>query len=58
MDIKEALNRIEEIRENFGEGLLETLMYMGENLDDFPEEDVRAYRIAMRDFRKLFMEAV
>jgi len=58
MDITVALERIEEIRENLGEGLLETLTYMSGNLDDFSEEDVRAYRIVMRDFRKLFEETV
>jgi hypothetical protein len=34
--------------------LLETLEYMGDNLQQFDDREVLAYRIVMRDFRKMF----
>ena len=54
MDITQALEIIEDIQNDMGEGLLETLMYMQDNLDDFSDTQVRAFRRAMADFRKLF----
>lgn len=57
MDIKQALEIIEDVKDSFGEGLLETLEYMSDNLDDFSDREVVAYRVVMRDFRKLFATA-
>jgi hypothetical protein len=54
MDISKALNVLEDVAADHGVGMLDLLQYMTDNLDDFSEEDVKAYRIAMRDFRKLF----
>lgn len=54
MNITEALEIVQDIAADMGEGLLETLIYMQSNLEDFPEREVRAYRVAMRDFQKLF----
>lgn len=54
MDITRALEIVGNVQDNFGEGLLETLMYMQDNLDDFTDTEVRAYRVVIRDFRKLF----
>lgn len=54
MDIKQALEVIEEVAADLGEPMLETLIYMQANLDDFPEYEVKAFRICMRDFQKLF----
>ena len=54
MDITQALEIIEDIQNDMGEGLLETLTYMQDNLDDFSDTQVRAFRRAMADFRKLF----
>ena len=51
---EEALDIIEEIQYEQGEGLLETLMYMQSNLDDFTDKQVRAYRKVFTEMRKLF----
>lgn len=53
MNFTQAMVIISEIKESFGEGLLETLQYMQDNLDDFSDEQVRAFRVVMCDFRKL-----
>ena len=57
MNFTEAMVIISEIKENFGEGLLETLQYMQDNLDDFNETEARAFRVVMRDFRALLTPA-
>jgi hypothetical protein len=46
-----------DIKETFGEGLLETLQYMQDNLDDFSDNEKQAFRVVMRDFRKLLTPA-
>ena len=53
MNFTQAMVIISDIKESFGEGLLETLQYMQDNLDDFSDEQVRAFRVVMNDFRKL-----
>jgi hypothetical protein len=57
MNFTQAMVIISEIKESFGEGLLETLQYMQDNLDDFSDEQVRAFRVVMCDFRKLLTPA-
>ena len=57
MNIQQALYIIEDIQADMGEGLLETLMYMQDNLDQFSDTQVRAFRLAMADFRKMFATA-
>ena len=57
MNFTQAMVIIGEIKENFGEGLLETLQYMQDNLDDFSDNEQRAFRVAMNDFRKLLTPA-
>ena len=57
MNIQQALYIIEDIQADMCEGLLETLMYMQDNLDQFSETQVRAFRLVMIDFRKLFAAA-
>ena len=54
MTITEALNILDDVQVNLNQPLLETLMIMGDNLDDFTEQEIAAYRRAMVDFRKLF----
>lgn len=49
-----ALDIITRVKDDMGEGLLETLMYMYDNLNDFEFEEQTAFRIVYRDFRKLF----
>jgi hypothetical protein len=53
---EEALDVIEEIQYEQGEGLLETLMYMQDNLDQFSDKQVRAYRKVFSEMRKLFVK--
>ena len=56
MDISKALEVLEDARLDAGMDLLEFLQYMSESdLDSFTNKQVAAYRIAMRDFRKLLM---
>ena len=54
MDFEQALDIIEDVQYEHGEGLLETLMYMQSNLDDFTDKQVRAYRVVFNNMRKLF----
>jgi hypothetical protein len=53
---EEALDIVEEIQYEQGEGLLETLMYMQDNLDQFSDKQVRAYRKVFSEMRKLFVK--
>lgn len=57
MNFTQAMVIISDIKESFGEGLLETLQYMQDNLDDFDDNQVRAFRVVMRDFRALLTPA-
>ena len=40
-----------------GSGLLETLQYMQDNLDEFAPVEQQAFRVVMNDFRKLLTPA-
>jgi hypothetical protein len=53
MNFTQAMVIISAIKETFGEGLLETLQYMQDNLDDFSDNEKQAFRTVMRDFRAL-----
>jgi|Laugrefa1bdmlbdn_1035148.scaffolds.fasta_scaffold55808_2 hypothetical protein len=53
---EQALDIVEEIQYEQGEGLLETLMYMQDNLDQFSDSQVRAYRKVFSEMRKLFVK--
>ena len=55
MDQTTALNIVQDIQTDMGEGLLETLMYMADNLDQFSEREQIAFRVAFAGFRKLFL---
>lgn len=57
MNITQAINIIEDIQLDMGEYLLETLMYMQDNLDQFSDPQVRAFRLVMADFREMFATA-
>ena len=57
MNFTQAMVIISEIKESFGEGLLETLQYMQDNLDDFDDNQIHAFRVVMRDFRALLTPA-
>jgi hypothetical protein len=57
MNTAQALDRIAEIAQENGEGILETLQYMNDNLDQFSVKDRQAFRIAFAGFQKLFAPA-
>ena len=57
MNFTQAMVIISDLREDMGEGLLETLQYMQDNLDDFSDNEQRAFRTVMRDFRALLTPA-
>jgi hypothetical protein len=54
MNDKIALDIISRIKEDMGEGLLETMIYMDNNLEQFSHEEQQAFRVAYNGFRKLF----
>jgi hypothetical protein len=53
MTFTEAMVYISRRREADGSGLLETLQYMQDNLDEFEQVEQQAFRVVMNDFRKL-----
>ena len=55
MTFTEAMVYISNLKGN--DGLLETLQYMQDNLDEFESIEQRAFRIVMNDFRKLLTPA-
>lgn len=57
MTFTEAMVYISRLKEADGSGLLETLQYMQDNLDDFEPVEQRAFRVVMNDFRKLLTPA-
>jgi hypothetical protein len=54
MEIGKAIEIIERIAKEQGERLLETLMYMKDNLDDFEDDERLAFRTFMRHGMKMF----
>jgi hypothetical protein len=54
MTTAEAVRIINEIAVDHDTGVLETLEYMRDNLDDFEPEEVRAYRTFMTAGRAMF----
>ena len=59
MTFTQAMVYISQRKEADGSGLLETLQYMQDNLDEFEPVEQRAFRVVMNDFRRLLtpMEA-
>ena len=57
MNFTQAMVIISVVKESSGDGLLETLQYMQDNLDDFSDNEKQAFRVVMRDFRKLLTPA-
>lgn len=57
MNIATALEIIAEIQDEMGEDLLETLLYVSENLDQFNDHRQEAFRVAFAGFRELFAAA-
>lgn len=54
MDIKTAIEILENLAKDHGEGMLETLIYMRDNLDDFSDKEVVAFRTFMREGARMF----
>lgn len=57
MNFTQAMEIINVIKEDQGEGLLETLQYMDGNLDQFESHERAAFRLVMREFGKLLAPA-
>lgn len=54
MNTQEAADIIEDIATDHGSFYLETLIYMGDHLDDFTEREVMAYRVFMAEAKQMF----
>lgn len=55
MTLAQACCTIETLAYDYGyKSILDLLVYMGDNLDDFTENEVRAYRMFMHAGRKMF----
>lgn len=54
MNPAKACEIINEVSNRIGLGFLETLMHMSENIDEFWDDEQRAYRIVMRTGQELF----
>ena len=57
MTFTEAMVYISKRKEADGSGLLETLQYMQDNLDEFEPVEQQAFRVVMHDFRQLLTPA-
>lgn len=57
MNIDEALEIVQAIARDNGEGLLETMQYMDRNLFRFDSQQRQAFRVAFAEFSKLFATA-
>jgi len=55
MQFQQAIEIIGQIQKDNGEGLLETLQYMDENLFQFDSEQRQAFRTVFNEMRKLFV---
>ena len=53
----EALDIIQREASDMGMPILETLMFIGENLEEYGSVERCAYRTAMRGFQRLFAPA-
>lgn len=54
MDYQTALDIIAAIQIEMGEGLLETMIYMKDNLEQFEPKQQAAFNVAFAGFRELF----
>ncbi len=55
MNFTQALEIVNKIGDEQGEGLLETLTYMDRNLFQFEAEQRQAFRVVFTEMRKLFV---
>lgn len=56
MDIGRACEIIQELAKDHGEGVLETLQYMGNNLGQFEPHEISAYMRFMQVGQQFFAE--
>lgn len=54
MNISEACEVITDLAKDHGEGVLETLIYMRDNLEDFSDREVLAFRLFMNAGYEMF----
>ncbi len=57
MTFTEAMVYISRRKEVDGTGLLETLQYMQDNLDEFESHERAAFRVVMKEFSQLLTPA-
>ena len=57
MNFTQAMVIISVVKESSGDGLLETLQYMQDNLDEFESHERAAFRVVMKEFRQLLTPA-
>ena len=57
MNFTQAMVIISVIKESSGDGLLETLQYMQDNLDEFESHERAAFRVVMKEFSQLLTPA-
>jgi hypothetical protein len=50
----QAIEIVRDIQDDMGEGLLETLQYMDGHIEQFEDRQQTAFRVVMREMRKLF----
>lgn len=58
MNVEQACEIIEDIATDHGSYFLETLIYMGDRLDDFTDREVLAYRVFMAEAKQMFAPKV
>ena len=57
MNFTQAMVIISVVKESSGDGLLETLQYMQDNLDEFESHERVAFRVVMKEFSQLLTPA-
>ena len=57
MQIAQAIQIIEEYRQDYGLGFLEALIEIRQNPEEFSERQLIAYRVFMNDARQMFEPA-
>ena len=55
MNFTQAIEILNNVGDDFGHSLLEVMEYMRDNLDNFDDKEVRAFRVVFREMSKLFV---
>lgn len=54
MNFEQAIEILGSVQDDYGHSLLDVMEYMRDNLDDFSEKEVQAFRVVIREMSKLF----